>query len=817
MKTQAILTVLAVFVWIGGQANAAGFVIIGPIYPVPPITVPPEPPRPIPHPVPLEQPISVKTHQVSVAIKSGISVTTVEQVFHNPNPSQMEGQYIFPLEDDAAVHDFSIWMNGKEVKGELLEAGKARQIYEDIVRRMKDPGLLEYAGKRMVRCRIFPIPARGDFRVKLSYTQKLKADAELLEYRYPLRVNCQHTNPTQGQLTISVDLQHDSDILNVYSPSHKIDVVRKDAKHLKLSFETSNAEMDKDFTLFYNVSRKDVGLSLIPFNPEGEDGYFMAILTPRDTQDEDEITGKDVVFVLDKSGSMIEDGKIDQARKALNFCLASLHEKDRFGLVAFSTEAQAFKPDLLPATKPNVQSAIEYVKNDIQARGGTAIDEALRLGLKMNSDPERPFMVVFLTDGEPTIGERDPKAILKNVSGVSAANVRLFCFGVGYDVNVDLLQSLARDNRGANTFVVPKENIEIKVSSFYTRIASPVFTDVTVEFVGLDTHDVYPKQIGDIFRDQQIMLVGRYKGKGAHAVRLRGKVGKRDKEIVYETTFPESETSNAFVPRIWALKKVGYMLESIREHGESEELKQEIIHLAKRHGIMTPYTSWLVIEDYADRPRPMEEARRDGFLDTIRNAPVLRGQADSPGRSERFKAATGAAPAAAVPESEAREEAVRLSEYAQSLQSAGEDSLHFGDRDSLDEGAKRRGQFGAGVSADAEKAASEAVLGGGRQLSVANKELAKQEKLKADGTYDLKDSEGRDLARQVGGKTFYRKNDTWIDSEYTPGTPTTKVEYLSAEYFELLNKKPGLGKFFALGERIIVVFGGTAYEVKPGE
>ena len=821
---------LAGLLLLSGFASGAGFLVIGPIEPIPvPVPVPVPDHRHIVPRQPVLHPIQVKSHQVTASLKSGIAVTSVEQVFHNPNARQLEGTYIFPLADDAAVQAFSLWMNGQEVKGELLEANKARGIYEDIVRRMKDPGLLEYVGKRMFKCRVFPSPATGDCRIKLTYTHQLKREGGLAEFTYPLRARTGetgNTGGTQGLLSVAVDITDTVDIRNIYSPTHAVDIKRKDARHIKVSFEAKNVSPERDFKLFYNVSSKEVGLSLIPFKPDGEDGYFMAILTPRDTASDEEVVGKDIVFVLDRSGSMLEGGKIFQAQKALSFCLASLNPKDNFGLISFSTEAEAYHASMQAASRENIQKAVNHVEKKILARGGTAIDEAMQMALKMNTNKDRPFMVVFLTDGEPTIGERDPTVIARNVKGAAEKNVRVFCFGLGFDVNSDLLEQLARDNRGSSTFVVPKENIEVKVSAFYTRVSSPVLTDAAVEFVGLDAYDVYPKNIGDVFRDQQITVVGRYRKGGAHAVALRGKMKNRDKEIVHECTFPDKETTNDFIPRIWALRKVGYMLDSIRLHGESKEVREEVVRLSKQYGIMTPYTSWLVIEDYKQRTRPrvtqpgrptpvpppvmpMEEAVDGVLREGGMNAPTKAAEARA-----RYDMAVGNAEPEGVEDGDA--DRINMAEFARDMKKAGEGGLHFGERGGYTrDKARRLSVLGAKKEAPSTTlSADQAAYTGRGHRSAVTEKLTREQNLASDGTYRLKNAEGKDLVKHAGGRTFYQRNGVWLDSTITGKESKVSVKLLSEEYFKLLKDKPSLAKFFALGKQVAVRLGDTVYEVR---
>jgi Ca-activated chloride channel homolog len=801
IKVRTGLLLLLALLFSGSHALAAGYIGIRPVpapedwpghwyYYVPPHPRPIMPPR-WPRLVRQLLPLTVKEHIVTVSIRSQVARTTVEQVFHNPNGRQLEGQFIFPFEDGTAVEGFSLWMNGKETKGELLEAAKARKIYEDIVRRMRDPGLLEYVGRRMFKCRVFPIPANGDCRIKLTYSRELKAEGGLVEYSYPLR--SRQPAHAKSKMSFSCLIEEKREILNIYSPTHAVDVGRPVDGKIKVSFETGKVKADRDLKLFYNVSTKDVGLSFLGYRPKGEDGTFMAILTPRDTVKEEDIIGKDILFVLDTSGSMRENGKIDQARKALKFCLASLRAKDNFGLITFSTEATLYSEKLIKAGEKNVAKVLKYVDDRVKAIGGTAIDEALRCALKMNPGKDRPFMVVFMTDGQPTIGERSPVSIIKNVKKGVAANVRLFSFGVGYDVNSSLLDDLASENRGTCTFVSPKENIEVKLGAFYTKISSPVLTDVKLSFGGLDVYDVYPRKTGDLFRDQQLVITGRYRGKGAQTLVLTGKLGKRSRKIVYEFNVPVKATRNDFLPRLWAMRRVAHLLEKMRRNGDSDEVRKEIIRLSKMHGIMTPYTSWLVIEDQAGGGSVPTEVIRRGFK---RRAP---GGGDVPLIPTPMEKEGKAGGREAMPSAAVSRANIKMKSASDSLSSAGAGGLNFGNKKSYKAESARRGRLLGDSSTAAEQGALEAIL----QTKDQNSHLL-----------ILKDDKGRSLQKNVAGKTFYLDGERWVDGALTgKEKEVVKVKYMSEDYFKLLRKHPALAAWFSQADLIMVKFDGKTYEV----
>ena len=731
MRLVSAVALVSVLLWCS-TVMANGIIVPRPWrHPVPP----PEPPRPA----------NVVSARVDAKIDDQAARTVVEEVFENPNPFPLEGEFIFPLPPDAAVSEFSFWIDGKEMKGELLDAEKARGIYQDIVRSMKDPALLEYVGMKLFKLSIFPIPPRAESKVKLSYTEVLKNDAGLCTYRYPHSTNKYSSRPLK-KAVIVIDLKSKVAIKSIYSPTHKVDVAKKDDNSAKISYEESDVLPDKDFVLYYTLTDKDFGLNFLTFRRASQDGYFMALLSPKQEVAKTDIVSKDIVFVLDTSGSMREESKIEQAKKALDFCVSSLSEGDRFNIVAFATEPRNFRNELQNVTKENIEAARAFVK-ELSPTGGTNINDTLLAALKMFTKSERTPMMVFTTDGEPTVGVMDPKSILENVKKANTSNIRIFVFGVGYKVNTHLLDKLADENRGAHDYITPAENIEVKISNFYDKIANPVLSDVKLTFEGVDTYDMSPSAMPDLFKGSQLVILGRYKGQGQKAVRLKGNVSGKEKEFVYEANFKETDDSSDYIPRLWAIARIGFLLDQIRLSGEKAELKDEVVRLAKEFGILTPYTSYLVVED----------------LDRRRLA----------GRPEEAPGFAGGG-----------EVARKLSEDRGRLKEQEEES------------AKEKG-------ADAVERS--------KQLSDLKK--AGDKPAEAAGEKIL-DRSVRDIVKQVGDKTFYAlENGVWCDYEYKKEMETTKVKYLSDEYFELMNKNPKLAKYFSIGKSAIVVFEGKAYEV----
>jgi Ca-activated chloride channel family protein len=570
------------------------------------------PPIPMPRPVPIPRVLNIKSVKITTKIDAQVATTKVEQVFENDTPYRLEGSYFFPIPESASISDFAIYDGDKRMAAEIVERAKARQIYNEIVRRQIDPGLLEYAGKDLFQASVFPIEPRSTKKIELTYSQVLKNEGGTVSYRYELGSGRRIQPQPIREIAASVEITSPIDLKNIFSPSHKISVNKDGERRARLSFEGKGEDSQKDFLLYYSLSEKDFGLSLLTHREPGKDGYFLMLISPKSNIGEQERAAKDIVFILDTSGSMSGE-KIDKAKAALKFGVESLLPRDRFNIISFSGEEHLMKAALVEANSDGKQTGLKFIEN-LRAEGGTNINDALVQAFKQFGSGERPAMIVFLTDGLPTVGTTDVKQIIKNVAEANRAGVRLFSFGVGYDVNTNLLDKLSADNRGASDYIEPQEDLEVKVSNFFARVNYPVLSDLKLDFGGVETDLMYPRTLGDLFKNSQLVIVGRYKNSvNSATVRLTGKIGSREEVFTFgKQSFPEERGDNPFLTRLWATRRVGYLLEQIRLNGENKELKDEIIQLGTRFGIVTPYTSFLVTEDTNDigrRNMPMEQRR----------------------------------------------------------------------------------------------------------------------------------------------------------------------------------------------------------------
>lgn len=582
-------------------------------------------PRPVPQPLPNALP--VKSIELTTKIVGQVATTHVEQVFRNDTPYTLEGTYFFPIPETASIVEFAIWENGKKLSGEVRSREEARRIYDEIVRRQRDPGLLEYAGRDLFQASIFPIPPNSDKKLELTYSQVLKAESGTVAYRYPLgtghnlwRRGPQNTDTVRGSVpqkfgTISgtIEIAAKQGIRNVYSPTHAIDVKNRSATAVTVSFETK--DNDNDLQLFYGLSNDDLGMSLVTYREPGKDGYFMLLLSPKDELAERELINKDVVFVLDTSGSMADEGKMEKARAALLFGIRTLRDGDRFNVINFAGEEHLMDNGLTPANAAGKKRGEDFVAK-LRPSGGTNINDSLIAAVKQFEKNERPKMLVFMTDGLPTVGERNAEKIIANFKAASDLDVRVFPFGFGYDVNTALLDKLGMVNAGIADYVQPKEDLEVKVSNFFSRMSSPVLSDLEIDMGGIEAEFVYPRKPGDLFKGMQIAMIGRYKNSSElrnATVTLRGKTGKEARSFLFNgLDLPFRADTNDFLPRLWASRRVGWLLDQIRLNGETKELKDEVVELGTRYGLVTPYTSYLATDGTLNNT--VDRARLDTMM-----------------------------------------------------------------------------------------------------------------------------------------------------------------------------------------------------------
>ncbi len=704
---------------------------------------------------------------VKTTIVDGTATTQLRQIYRNNGNQIGEGTWVLPLPPGALADRFTMTVNGKEMAGEVLDAGEARNIYEEIVRRQQDPGLLEYMGHGCLRARIFPIPARGEITVLVRFRQLLHATAGLHEWSFPLRAASMARTST-AKISLDLTISSKKAIKAIYSPLAGVDIQAKGDHEARVSFESQAGQMpERDLRVMYGLSDQEFGLNLLTYRKKGDPGFFMMLLAPKQEWKEPENTQKIIHFVLDTSGSMAGK-KIDQARGALSFFLKSLKPHDLFNVVPFSTEARPFFPAPVAASAENRKKAMSKAA-ELVARGGTNIEDGLRSALctdspsASNGASQMPI-TVFLTDGLPSVGTTDTDQLITLVKKFNKHGARIFVFGVGHDVNTKLLDRIAEDAGGDRDYVRENENIEVKTGALFTKLSHPVMTDLQIACKVIDNFDTFPKRTPDLFKGGRLVVIGRYRNSGNAAIHLKGCVDGSDKEFIFEGTFPEDSTEHDFLPVLWAERKIGVILEAIRLHGRKQELVDEVTRLGKEYGIVTPFTSHLVLEEGMRVAQDREvwkggKRRPEIFLgtDTI--------------RVEKELGRAGADPSGGLTE---------IAEKAKEQADASRRTL------------SGLGSVQTGRQSVAQSQSLKALKRGRAPTAEIN---------------DVSESAGNLLRRRIKDHTFYLAGGVWVDSQYTAKmkSKVKKVKAFSKEYFELLKQQPEIVPFLAFSTRIVIV------------
>lgn len=569
-------------------------------------------PDPIRHPHPLPRPwfppppqtYQLKELLVDAMVKDQVATTQVTQVFLNPGSQVLEASFVFPLPYDGAVDRLTFLVDGKEYDAKLLPAAEARKIYEDHVRRAQDPALLEWIGYGMFKTSVFPIPPGATRTVQLRYSQLLRQDHRLTDYLFPLATG-KYTAKPLDKLSLRVAIEAIEPLKNIYSPTHTVSISRDDDRHAVVQLSLANVVPNTDFRLVYDSAPGNVSASLLSHWPADEnEGYFVLLAAPDIKTTSEQPARKTVIFVVDQSGSMSGE-KIEQAREAAKFVVNNLRPDDQFNILRYENDVTPLASELQRFSDVTRSSAIGFI-NGIYSGGGTNIDGALTAATQQVKESQTPSYIVFLTDGLPTVGEVNELKIAEKMRASNQHGSRLISFGVGYDVNARLLDRLTRENRGQSEYVRPNENIEVAVSRLFSKMSAPVLTNLQLNYefqrksieAGPEVDRVYPRDVQDIFAGSQLVLIGRYRQAGSATIRLKGQVGTQEQSLEFPVDFSAKGggQSFGFVPKLWAARRIGELIDQLDLNGRNEELVKELVQLSTRHGIVTPYTSFLADE-----------------------------------------------------------------------------------------------------------------------------------------------------------------------------------------------------------------------------
>lgn len=710
--------------------------------------MPPEPPHPV-----VQRELTLTDMRVDVQINGSVAETTIRQTLRNDGPGMVEGTYLLPLPAGATVTGFALVDGDTRLEGEVLDADTARQTYQEIVRTMRDPGLLEYQDSRTFSVSAFPFNAGQSRSIEVKLSQTLSGTTDLVQYQLPLKW-AGWSRCYGASFVLTYDIGSSFDLGTVSSPTHGVSVRREGDRRAYGSFEETVDHFASDFTL--NIGRRtgNFAASLMCFPGNGgEDGYFLLSLLAAMPQNTKAIA-KDVLFIFDKSGSMSGE-KIEQAKGGMRFVLDKLNAEDRFNVIYYSDNVEKAFEGMQRATAANISEARSLVSG-LSADGGTDINTALTEGANTitgaaatNKGAARPQYVIFLTDGLPTVGDTDINNIIANAEENFIPTAKLFVFGVGYDVNTTLLDTLSYDHHGTATYVEPGEDIEVKVSQFYAKMSSPALTDITVALSGLDEYDVMPRELPDLFHNTELFISGRYRNAPAGNIGVVVSGTREGAASTLEASVAgNASRTNDSIPRLWAARKVSWLLDQVRLKGDNQELIDEIDRLAMRYGIVTPYTSYLITEPqmYFDA-----EARAGRFDEEMEMA---REEDTGAGAVQRSK----------------MNQANQAADQAAAPQSAGKSV---------------GGGGGMNLAAPAPEP-QDGYAGSANQASTVN---------------------------YVNNQTFVRQsreqNVQWVDARFEESYDVIQVTSFSEEYFDLLDEFPALADYLSQGDEVMLVVGGN--------
>jgi Ca-activated chloride channel family protein len=533
----------------------------------------------------------------------------ITETFVNRGGRMGEADFMFPLPKGAAFQDLKLEINGEMVAGETMSADRARGIYEEIVRRQRDPALLEWMGYGLLRARIFPI-APGEAKkvvVRFQTVAPREGDALRVDYFRGLRTNQMGgAQMPEGRTSFVLTYPNDPMYGTAYSPTHSIFEQRYSADDADggisdRSFASSYRgsmrrfeirEASGEVTLLIPIRRSSsAAITMLANAPGNDDGFALITLAPPAVRPR--AIPRDLTFVIDVSGSM-SGQKIEQARAAGKQILGTLSPIDRFRLIDFSSDVRTFRDGYTIASRENIRAAERYL-DQLNAEGSTNISGALDEALSSPIQSGRLPIVLFLTDGQPTVGERDASVIASNVAKQRGSR-RLFTFGVGADLNISLIEQLALEGRGTASFVRPEESVERAVGIVASRLTSPLVTDVRIHSDGVRLLKMHPSGPVDIFAGEDLVVLARYDGSGNAVIHFDGQTTSGPVTWSSRVNFPDRSRDNPFVARLWATQRVGYLTAEKRKHGGSREIDDEIRALGERFGIPTEFSSYLVVE-----------------------------------------------------------------------------------------------------------------------------------------------------------------------------------------------------------------------------
>ena len=574
------------------------------------------------HPREGSAPIAARSHVVEALVEDGFERTSVRQTFVSPYDRTIEAVFVCAMPQDAALVDVAMVVGGERIEGLLAERKHARGVYDDVVRRRRDPALVERVGREALRLSVFPVVPAEETVVELTWVRHLPRVGGAHRFVYPVPA---------GEQAFSLDLTLRSSvpIVEVAASRDDVELVRVSPREARAAFECSEAPEGGELVVVAETRSERPELAVRTFRGDDGDGWFVAVVTPPEL--DDAVLPRDVILVVDTSGSMKDGGKLEQAQSSALWLLENLRPIDRVNVLRFSSTAVPFADGPVEASAENLAALAKFVRG-FEATGSTALGDALATALRVEPAPGRVRSVVLLTDGRPTVGEKEPAKLIALAGGGAGRGLRLFPFGVGTDVDAALLHGMAAAGHGQAEVFRPGGEVETRLTSFLVRSLTPVVADLELEVEGVPTYDVFPRPLPDLYRGEQLTIAGRYRGGGEAKVRLAARVAGGGG---FEATAAfRAEPGGARLARpLFAQKKLAWLEQAHRlrlgladdayyaaldrgAYSTADEIVGEMIAVSLEHGVQSAFTSFIVLEGN-DRARILAEGAPEaepGFM-----------------------------------------------------------------------------------------------------------------------------------------------------------------------------------------------------------
>jgi len=548
----------------------------------------------------------LKTTHVQADISGFMARVTVRQEFENKFTTPIEAVYVFPLSQNGAVDRMTMTVGQRTIHGKIMTREEARSVYEAAKSEGKSAALLDQERPNIFTQSVANIMPGDGIAVEISYVETLKYEDGAYEFVFPMTVAPRYipvdvkdaariappvAATREGHdVSIEVNLNAGVPVEEIRSPSHDIDQIPITTGAAKVALRQEKVIPNKDFILRYDVTGKRIEDAVLAHKDE-RGGYFTLILQPPDFPAATERTPKEIVFVLDTSGSM-SGFPIEKAKEAMRLSLDGLYPDDTFNLITFAGDTEILFPEPVPATQANLEKAQAFLAGR-SGNGGTEMMKAIKASLDPTDAQDHLRIVCFMTDGE--VGNDDQ--IVAEVQ--KHAKARVFSFGIGSSVNRSLLDRIAQEGKGEATYVGLNDDGSKAAKTFYERVRTPLLTDLSIDWGTAAVADVYPARLTDLFTAKPVIVHGRYTKGGPTTIKLRGNVAGQPYERVINVNLPDNEASNDALATLWAHTRIDQLSsERLKLDGDKGiALDKTITGLGIEYGLMTAFTSFVAVED----------------------------------------------------------------------------------------------------------------------------------------------------------------------------------------------------------------------------